>query len=188
VGSGRSCRELLALLGHLERRAVRCHREDRAGRAGLAGQGHRCLRPCRQLRADQLGRGHLGDRAVLVGLVVGEGRATAETIKFIIRFSDDSFRVLRSSVFCIFAFIICTSRKETYSAGLSVGSLLSGTSGGSGWAGGSSWAGWAVVSIAAVAAWVSGTAIGSGGSGWSSGAAGGFARALWWHGQELLVN
>lgn len=73
-------------------------------------------------------------------------------------------------------------------AGLSVGALLSGTAGGSGWSSGSSGAGWAVVSIAAVAAWVSGTAIGSGRSGWSSGTAGGFARALWWHGQELLVK
>jgi len=73
-------------------------------------------------------------------------------------------------------------------AGLSVGALLAGTAGGSGWSGGSSGTSWAVVSIATIAAWVSGAAIGAGGSGWSSGAAGGFAWALWWHGQELLVK
>jgi len=73
-------------------------------------------------------------------------------------------------------------------AGLSVGALLSGTARGSGWSGGSSGTSWAVVSIASVAAWVSGTAIGSGGSRWSSGSAGGFAWALWWHGEELLVE
>jgi hypothetical protein len=80
------------------------------------------------------------------------------------------------------------ARAGRQGARLSVGALLSGTTGGSGWSGGSSWARWAVVSIAAVAAWVSGTAIGSGGSRWSSGSTGGFAWALWRHGQELLVK
>lgn len=77
AGSGRSCRELRALLGRQALRAVRCRREVRAVQAGQADQGNRCLRPCRLLRAGRLvreDRGDLAGQGVQRGL---EERATA---------------------------------------------------------------------------------------------------------------